>query len=285
MQKTDRILIITRVLAAIIIPFLVVAFLILYFAPQQSGQLFAWPVAPEMTAMMLGAAYMGGVYYFSRVVFANRWHRIKLGLLPVTAFASLMGVATVLHWDRFTHEHIAFFFWALLYLGLPLVLVGVWLLNRREDPGVAEADDVMLPRPLRWLLGVVGGVLVIVSMLLFLFPETMIPTWPWRMTPLTARVMAAMFVLPGLVGLGIAQDGRWSAARIILQAQIFSIVLILLAVVLSSGNFDWSQAVSWIFVGGMTLILLMLVGITIWAERKQRSLQRTAPAVASVAST
>ena len=50
----------------------------------------------------------------------------------------------------------------------------------------------------------------------------MIAVWPWTLTPLTARVAGAMFALPGLVGLGIALDRRWSAARIILQAQAIS---------------------------------------------------------------
>jgi len=33
---------------------------------------------------------------------------VKAGFVAVGTFASFMGVATILHWDRFNHHHIAF---------------------------------------------------------------------------------------------------------------------------------------------------------------------------------
>lgn len=118
------------------------------------------------------------------------------------------------------------------------------------------------------LLGLVGGLLIVVSLLLFLLPAVMIPTWPWQLTPLTLRVMAAMFVLPGIVGVNVARDGRWSAARFILQAQIGSIALILLAAVIARDDFDWSQLVSWTFIGGMALLAAVLLIIYVHMERQ-----------------
>lgn len=270
MAESDRILLITRVLAALVVPFLVTAFVILYLMPQRSGELFAWPIAPEMTAMMLGASYFGGAYYFTRVVFEKRWHRVKLALPGVTAFVWYMGIATLLHWDRFTPNHISFFFWALLYFVLPFVLIVVYLLNRRQDPGTPEPDDVLLPRGLRLVFGGIGVVVTLVSVLLFVAPDLMIPIWPWRMTPLTARVIAAMFVLTGLIGLGIALDGRWSAARLILQAQMISLALIVVAALASWSNFDATQLTPWLFVGGMAGLFVFLLIITVWAERRHR---------------
>jgi hypothetical protein len=57
----DRILPETRWLAAVIIPFLVAAFIILYFWPYDTDKLFAWTIKPAMTPMMLAAAYLGGI--------------------------------------------------------------------------------------------------------------------------------------------------------------------------------------------------------------------------------
>lgn len=207
---------ITCVLAAIIVPILVVAFGMLYLFPERSGELFAWPVRPPMTAMMLGAAYLGGAYFFTRVVLAQQWHTVTLGFLPVSFFAGFLGLATILHWDRFTHGHISFTLWVILYFTLPFVLALVWYRNRLADPGTPDTDYPPLPNAVRAFLGVVGAVLAVVSLLLFLLPDVMIPTWAWAMTPLISRVMAAMFILPGLVGIGIARDDRWSAARFIL---------------------------------------------------------------------
>jgi len=113
--------------------------------------------------------------------------------------------------------------------------------------------------------------LLVVSLLLLIVPNVMIPTWPWTLSPLTARTMAALFVLPGLVGLLIARDTRWSAAKIILQAQIIAIVLILVSVVRTQANFDWTRFVAWLFVGSMILLCLILLAIYVWLERQHKS--------------
>src|SRR5436305_5551289 len=111
----------TRWVSAIIVPFLVTAFAILYLFPDHTNELFAWGIQPRMSAMMLGAAYIGGAYFFVCVVALARWHVVKVGFLPVATFAALMGMATILHWDRFTHSHISFFSWAALYFTTPFI--------------------------------------------------------------------------------------------------------------------------------------------------------------------
>jgi hypothetical protein len=231
----------------------------LYLLAQRSGELFAWPIKPPMTAMMLGAAYLGGVYFFVRVALAKQWHAIKAGFLPVTLFASLLGIATALHWDKFTHDHISFFTWTVLYFTTPFLVFGTWLVNRRTDPRTLEDRDVALPRWMRWLLGIAGALTLTISLLLFLFPQLMMSVWPRTLTPLTARVMGAMFGLPGLVGLGIASDRRWSAARIILQAQAFSIGLILIAAAISWSDFNPANISTWLFSGGLSALLIGII--------------------------
>ena len=262
----DRPLTATRILAAIIVPILAVAFGMLYFFPNHSGELFAWPVKPPMSAMMLGATYVGGVYFFSMVALARPWHSVRLGFLPVTAFAGILGIATALHWDKFTPGHISFTLWAFLYFTLPFVLPVVWYLNNRAAPPIANPAERRFPRPLIYALGALGAVLTVASLLLLLVPQVMIPAWPWALTPLTARVLAAMFALSGTVGLGVAVDGRWSSAQHIFTAQVISIVLILLAIALNRAEIAWTSLGSWAFVLGL-LGELALIG---WAYIKGR---------------
>ena len=69
--------------------------------------------------------------------------------------------------------------------------------------------------------------------------------------------MAAMFILPGLVGLSIAYDGRWSSARFLLQAQAISILLMLAAIYVARDDFDWSDPTSW--AGPLSLLLTLPV--------------------------
>ena len=257
--QNDAVLPVTRWLALFIIPFLVVAATLLYVWPNNTAQTFAWTIKPSMTPMMLAAAYMGGIYFFARVVAARQWHTIKAGFLPVTAFASLLGIATILHWDRFNHSHISFFIWAALYFTTPFLVIFVWLANRSHDKHRAEPGDILLPVMARVIIGCVGAVTLLVSALLFLFPQIMIQAWPWTLTPLTARVLGAMFTLPGIVGLGIAFEPRWSAARIILQSQCFSILMILIAAARAWGDFQPANPITWFFIGGLAGLLILLV--------------------------
>ncbi len=71
-QQRDQVFLVTRIVAAVIVPVLLLAFLILYFFPDQTGERFAWPIRPHMTSMFIGVGYVGGAYFFARVVFEKR---------------------------------------------------------------------------------------------------------------------------------------------------------------------------------------------------------------------
>src|SRR2546421_12452426 len=133
-RRDDRVRPLTRGVALAIIPFLLVGFAVLYPWPAGAGRLFAWPIKPTITAMMLGSAYLGGAYFFLRVATTTRWHTVKGGFLPVATFAALLGVATAVHWDRFNHSHLAFWLWTGLYFSTPFLIFAVWGTNRRPDP-------------------------------------------------------------------------------------------------------------------------------------------------------
>jgi uncharacterized membrane protein len=268
--RDDRIFRETKWLSAIIVPFLVVAFYILYLRPTETKDLFAWEINPPMTPMMLGAVYIGGAYFFLRAVLAKKWHWIHLGFRPVACFAALLGIATLLHWDRFSHDHISFVAWVTLYFTTPFLVLAVWLRNRVTDPGTPEPDDVVVPQMVRYTLGVIGVTTFLVSLLLFLQPTLMISIWPWTLTPLTARVVGAMFML-GIAGVWLAREQRWSAWRIILQAQGFMLLMILTAA-LRAWNTDLHAAnvASWVFVGGL-VVVIVLIAVFYWRMEKQRS--------------
>jgi len=271
----NKILSETRWVAALVIPFLVVAFIILFFFPGQTERLFAWKIQPSMSAMMLAAAYAGGIVFFAGVLRLKQWHRIKVGFLPVLSFASLLGIATILHWDKFNAGHISFFAWAGLYFTTPFIVLTVWLRNRNQDTGKSEDHDIIIPSTVRLIIGFIGAVTLIISLFLFIQPGIMLDLWPWTLTPLTARVVGAMFSLPGLVGLGIAFDKRWSAAKLILQSQTFSILFILIAAIRSWSDFDPENFGSWLFIGGLGLILVSFIVLLVVMEKQINNLKAT----------
>ncbi|MBI5351084.1 MAG: hypothetical protein HZB50_00435 [Chloroflexi bacterium] len=270
-NRSDSIFPETRWVAGLVIPFLVVAFVILYFLPHNTATLFAWEIKSPMTAMMLGSAYAGGIYYFSGLLMTRQWHRIKVGLLPVTTFASVLSITTILHWDKFNHGTLPFFAWSSLYFTTPFIVFALWLRNRRQDTNQPEENDAVIPQTLRFVIGAVGVITQAIAIFLFLNPALMIKLWPWSLTPLTSRVMAAMFSLPGIVGLGMALDDRWSSAKIILQSQGFSILLILFAVFRTRAEFNWGTPGSWLFTCGLAGMLAGIIVFYIYFNTRQKT--------------
>ena len=262
----DRVLPATRALSIVIVPFLVVAFGLLYFWPSadDTARLFAWRIIPEFTAMVLGSVYIGGAYFFVHAAAASEWHTVAGGFIPVGTFASMMGVATVIHWDRFVHTNVAFWLWSALYFSTPLLVFATWALNRRVPP--ATAPELMLAQGTALVIGGLGVAALATGLFLFLAPRAAIAVWPWTLTELTARVMGAIFAL-GVAGLGAFTDRRWSSARILLQVAGIMLVLILIAAVRARGDFDTGRPLTWMFAAGF---VGLAVGVAVLYVRMER---------------
>lgn len=248
----------TRWAALFVIPILAAAFLILYIIPDSNGQHFAWPVKPRMSAMMLGATYFTGVIFFSVVLRAKGWHEVRLGLLPVVLFASLLGIATILHWDRFSHAQPHFWLWVALYWILPFVLLWLWIRNERKArPLPSQPDEVQLKPSLRLIIALLAVTLAVMSLLLFILPTSLAPYWPWTITALTARVISAELGLFGFFMLEVALVARWSEIRSLLLPQLISPPLFLFSIIASWDNFDKANPVTWGFVAFVVIVFVI----------------------------
>ena len=265
--RGDRVRPPTRALAYAIVPFLVAAFAVLYPVPGDTDRLFAWHIASPLTAMLLGSAYLGGAYFFVRAARATVWHTIKGGFVPVGIFATLLGVATVLHWQVFNHRHVAFWLWVLLYFTTPLLIFGVWLYNRRDEPPPA-ADEVLLPRVAAQVIRGMGVAAVATGALLFLMPATTARWWPWPVTPLTARVLGAILCL-GAAGVAAPADRRWSTIRLPVQVALIMLVLMLVAGLRARAEFA-DTAVTWLFAAGFGVVTAALAVLYLRMQRTAR---------------
>jgi hypothetical protein len=246
----------------------------LFFFPNDTGKFFAWTIKPPMTPLMMGAGYISGSYYFVRLVMGKKWHEFGLGLLPIATFTWFMGAATFLHWEKFNHHHVSFFAWLILYVVTPVLVPILWLLNRSSDPRVLDESDTAVPSAVRVITGLVGATILLIAVFMFVFPKTVIDIWPWTITPLTCRVIAGWFALPGIVGLSFSSDARWSAWRITLQSQLLGIVLIIIGVVRSWNDFDTGNSMTWLFLFGMVALLAYLAAIYAAMESAQRANSR-----------
>lgn len=249
----DRVLPTSRWLAAGVAPFLVVAFVVLFPWPTSTDRWFAWTIRPTMTPMVLGSAYIGGAYFFVRVWRASRWHTVAAGFVPVAVFASCLGVATIVHWEKFDHDHVAFWIWAGLYFTTPFLVVAAFVRNQRLRAS-PTADEPVLPTTARVASGATGLAAGVFGAYVFLRPERAIDFWPWELTPLTARVIGSILLL-GLSGLLIAADPRWSAAQIMVQVAQIMIALFLVAAVRARDELDTGRPMTWMLGVGLGTVL------------------------------
>lgn len=275
MTRDDRIRPFTRVVAAVVLPFLAAAWILLYLLPNDTDALFAWTIAPSLTAMLLGSAYVGGIWFFVQVLRAGRWHRVKYGFPAVLVFAALLAVATLVHWDRFHFGHISFLTWVTLYLTTPVLVAVAIVLNWGADPRADDERDYAIPLVPRFAIAAVGLVSLICGVVIFIAPGLVAGAWAWELTPLTTRVVGAVLTLPGMVNLWMLRDARWSAFRWIFQAQIVSLVFIVVALVVARGDLAASLAAP-AFVVGMVVSLVVYVALYAYCERES---SRTVSAV------
>jgi hypothetical protein len=252
--RDDRVLAYTRVLSMVILPFLLVAFVLLFFFPGDTKALFAWTIQPTMTPMVLASAYIGGAYFFLRVRSEPRWNAVKSGFLSVALFAGLLGVATIVHWDKFNHGHVAFWLWAGLYFTAPFLVLAAWVANRRYA-APARVDEARLSAAARWIVAIIGLVALIQGIVMFLIPTQVLGIWPWTLTPLTCRVIGAIFCL-GSAGIAVLADPRWTTIRLMLQVETLMVTLMLIAAVRARAELDTGRPLTWLMLGGFVAVLL-----------------------------
>jgi hypothetical protein len=244
----------TRWVAAGIIPFLVAGFVILYGFPGRTGQLFAWPIAPTMTAMLLASAYAGGVWFFAAVLRTRRWHTVASGFPAVVIFTTLLAVATLQHWDQFTHGHVAFWVWTALSVTAPVLIVGVWLVNRRTA-AAPRPDEPRLGSWTRRLVVAAAVLSVALGVVLTLVPYLVSFVWPWALTPVTSRVLGAVLCL-GVAGFAVVQDDRCSALIRIVEVAVVMAFFAVVGLVRAREQIVWNRPLAWVMVAGLGVLLV-----------------------------
>lgn len=266
---SDRILLPVRWLAVLLLPFLLVAAGILILMPGRTAEFFAWPIAPPLTAMVLGAAYAGGIVFFAAVVLTRDWHRVRRGFLPVFVFATLLGIATALHVDKFT-LNLPFVVWAALYATTPFLVAWAAIAQRPADPGTPAVLDTEIPAPVAWCLVGVGAIAAVTGLTMFVVPTAFIELWGWDLTPLTARTVGAILSLTGFVNVAMIADRRWSSYRALYAAQLVSLAFLLFAVVVRREDIHWERPAAWGFVALLVMALGLYGGFAAWAESTMR---------------
>lgn len=271
----DRVLPVTRFVAAFVIIVLVLAVWVLYLHPDETDQFFAWTIKPRMTPLAMGAGYAMGAYFFARVLLSPRWHRASLGFLPITVFTIFMLGATLLHWDRFHQGTFFFGLWVLVYVITPFLVPLIWLRNRAADPGTPESGDLIVPSFVRQAAGIAGVAVTLFGILIFIVPDLAIRIWPWQLTPLTARVLAGWLMLPGIGGLVLSRETRWSGGwRLMVESVTLGAVLFFIGVARAWSDWQFTNPLNGMILAALVLALVSMLLLYWRVETMRRSLSK-----------
>ena len=268
-MKDGRILPATHWASLVVFAILVPALVILWGMPDRTADAWAWTIQPELTPIFLGAGYGAGAYFFLRTFLSDRFHPSAAGIFGAAFFASLMLIATLIHWDRFNHGDapligaLVFYGWVGVYIVSPFVLLGLWWFNRRTDSGEPAPDEAIVPPSVLRIAQVVAAVSFVGAAFLFLAPDEAIDAWPWELTPLTSRVIGSFTAQVGIGALLISLDRRWSAWKLVVQTFFVATALLLIGAIRAWDDFDTGNALTYVYLGGlvtMDIALLLLYG-------------------------
>ncbi len=266
-ERDDRLLAPTHWTAVVIVPVLLAAFVILYVFPGRTHRLWGWTVRPDMSALIMGAGYLAGAYFFFRVATCRQWHRVSVGFPAVTVFTAVLIVTTVLHWDRFNHDHVSFWAWLLLYGITPVLLPVLWVKNQRTDPGALPSGEAVVPRPLRIAVGIGGALQLAFAGVMFFWPSLAADVWPWPLSAATSRSISAFVAFPAVTWLWFLFEDRWSCFRIPQQTAALGLLLIGLGALRTRGDFEsgWQTP---FYAVALVVSLAMMVALLVGMDRR-----------------
>jgi hypothetical protein len=233
----------------------------LYVMAGETDRLFAWTIAPPLTAAFLGAGYAAGWVLVVLSLRERSWARNRVPVVTVLVFTTITAWATFAHLDKLHFDDagalatFAAWLWTAIYVVVPLSLVAVVVVQERL-PGEDPPRRQPVPGLLRGLLGVQSVVMLVVGLPLLVAPGTADELWPWPLTPFTARVVAAWLLSLGLATGFAALRGDLDHLRTATVPYGVFGLAVLGAVLRYRDAVAWDRAAAWLLVGLMACVAL-----------------------------
>jgi hypothetical protein len=224
-------------------------------APADSQTNFAWPIQPVVMAAVLGAFYITSAPLFLLPLFARRWEMIRAMILPTALFCSVQLAATILHWDKFSVGSVPFYVWFASYLLPPPIFIGAYVWHQRKAAPRSATSDDPLPAWLYRLFVIWGIGFTAAAIVIFLFPTLLIPMFPWRLTPLTARSLSGWLLIVGTMMLSLSRENGWTRSRLAAPMLILLLPALLLQMTRYADEVTWSNPIVW-----LSLFLFAVIG-------------------------
>ena len=212
--------------------------------PEVTEHLFFWTITPPINARLLGALYLAGAVSVSSVTQRGEWESARF-LVPVLVAAGLLiSIVTLLHRDTFT-AGIRFFYWMTVYVGAPLLALGVYV--QHERPGANWSITVPITVATRRLALISGSVILIAGLLILVWPAEIIPWWPWPIGALMLRIFAAWFSAFGVGLLWFRVERDWRRIALLAKLMVAASALELLMLALHHDQLTTTGLQLWIY--------------------------------------
>jgi hypothetical protein len=232
----------------------------LVFFPS-TGRNFAWPIAPEQTAMFIGTAFIIRTYLGYHLWRQKYWYKLRWSVWGNYAFLAVLLVGTFwhVHEMNWTSNIWIAHVWVVAYIAEPLILP---LYEPRSEEAKAPLPDHLKEGPifegLKRILVVTFVVGVALGLLLFINPEFMDTRWAWTLDPFDARIMAAFPIMGGLWALYGYLADDWAEIKLgVLGILIFNAALFIVWLYnLPQYDFERENVISYgIITAGLAILL------------------------------
>lgn len=245
-MNTTRIAWPLRAWLAVEVLFGTLAVLAIGLNPSETKTNFAWPIQPVVMAAVLGAFYMCSAPLFFLPMLAKRWEMIRVMILPAALFTAVQLLVTFLHWEKFTVGTLPFYIWFSSYLfPPPIFLIAYWWHQKQAATPTLKSVEP-LPEWLRRTMLTLGVALVAGATLVFAFPQLLIPAFPWKLTPLTARSLCGWLIVVGTLLVNITLENHRTRVRLATPMLFLPVLTLLLQMLRFADQVNWNNPLLWV---------------------------------------
>jgi len=259
------------------VPFTVLAALgalQLYLFPQDTDRFFSWTLQPHLSAMFMGAGFAAGVALTVMSFRRQPWVITRLAAVAIFVFVTVMAGATFLHLELMHLDsesataRAAAWLWVAVYGVLPPAMMALFVLQSRRS-GSDPPRTTPMPAPLRVSLLIHGVVMTSVGIALLIWPVRLDSIWPWPVTALAGRALAAWLLAIGVAALWAqAERDMWRTRPAAITLTIAA-GLWLIAVARGAADMRWERPSAWLYVAW--LVATLVTGVWGWRASSQAS--------------
>jgi hypothetical protein len=230
----------------------------IFLRPQDTQENFAWPIQPVVMAAFLGGFYFASAFLFVPAMFARTWQEVRAIIIPAAVFTTVMLVATVLHWDRFSVGTFPFYVWIASYLLPPPIFAVLYLWHQRRSSPVGSEIASSLPAWVRNFLGTNGLVLTALAALMFVLPSLLQKIGPWDFTPLTVRTLCGWLMAVGLLQFWMSRENDWDRVKLPSAMLMLLPAALIFQLLRFRDQVVWANAGLWVFLADLAVVAVIL---------------------------